>query len=558
MGRALADNRQIYRLVLIAERVQGVDGTLNALSALIAIDDNDRKRVTRDIERQRPFVPVTVRDDLRWDEVARVEVESLDLPGVSVDEGFSRQYRFGDMLAPVVGYVAAVSEAEDGNDPLLDLPGFRIGKAGVEKSYDVPLRGAAGTTQLEVNAVGRTVRVLDRKESEQGVDLTVSIDLDLQRTAVTRLGVESGSAVVVDVRTGEILVMASTPAYDPDAFNRGLSTEEWKALADDPKAPLINKAISGLYAPGSTFKPVVALAGLERGVINPSTMVFCPGVLRLGNLSFHCWRRGGHGSVRLREALTQSCDCYFYEAAKRVGVDKIAQMGRRLGLGAPLGVDLPHERGGLLPTRDWKTARFGTPWSTGETVITGIGQGYVLCTPLQLAVMTARIANGGRAVVPRLARDADLAEAAGVRDNSARDRDRLSPPPGGAGGHVQRRQRRSGHGKGSGDPHPRFCHGRQDRHFAGPAYLSGREKSRRDQERALALGKARPRAVHRIRALRTATLCCSRRHRARRRRFEGGRSGRARHPRSLRSKLERSRVAARGAATQLSQEDRAG
>lgn len=416
MGRALADNRQVYRLVLTAERVQGVDQTLNALSTLITIDDNDRKRVARDIERRRPFVPVTVRDDLRWDEVARVEVESLDLPGVSVDEGFSRQYRFGDMLAPVVGYVAAVSEAEAGDDPLLDLPGFRIGKAGVEKRYDVPLRGAAGTTQLEVNAVGRTVRVLDRKDSEQGVDLTISIDLDLQRTAVSRLGAESGSAVVVDVQTGEILVMASTPAYDPDAFNRGLATEEWKALAEDPKAPLINKAISGLYAPGSTFKPVVALAGLERGVINPSTTVFCPGVLRLGNLSFHCWRRGGHGSVRLREALTQSCDCYFYEAAKRVGVDKIAQMGRRLGLGAPLGVDLPHERGGLLPTRDWKTARFGTPWSTGETVITGIGQGYVLCTPLQLAVMTARIANGGRAVVPRLARDADFAEAAGLAE----------------------------------------------------------------------------------------------------------------------------------------------
>jgi penicillin-binding protein 2 len=208
--------------------------------------------------------------------------------------------------------------------------------------------------------------------------------------------------------------MASTPAYDPEAFNRGLSAEEWRTLVSDPKTPLVNKAISGLYAPGSTFKPVVALAGLERGVITPSTVVLCAGVLRLGNFSFHCWRRDGHGSVRLREALMQSCDCYFYEVAKRVGVDRIAQMGRRLGLGGPLGVDLPHERGGFLPTRSWKMAAFGTPWSMGETVITGIGQGYVLSTPLQLAVITARIANGGRAIVPHLARDADRTKAAGL------------------------------------------------------------------------------------------------------------------------------------------------
>ena len=283
--------------------------------------------------------------------------------------------------------------------------------------------------QLEVNAVGRTVRVLDRRESQPGIDLTLGIDLDLQRTAVSRLGSESGSVVVVDVHMGEILVMASTPAYDPEAFNRGLSAQEWKTLVSDPKTPLVNKAISGLYAPGSTFKPVVALAGLERGVITPSTVVLCAGVLRLGNFSFHCWRRGGHGSVRLREALMQSCDCYFYEVAKRVGVDRIAQMGRRLGLGGPLGVDLPHERGGFLPTRSWKMAAFGTPWSMGETVITGIGQGYVLSTPLQLAVMTARIANGGRAIVPHLARDADRAKALAYR--AVRMRPRSAPPTSG-------------------------------------------------------------------------------------------------------------------------------
>ena len=414
MGRPLADNRQVYRVVMIAERAEPVDRTLDALGTIVALSDNERQRVMRDLQRQRRFIPITVRDDLQWDEVARVEVESIDLPGVSVDEGYSRDYRYGHILAPVLGYVAAVSEEEIGDDPLLEQPGFRIGKAGIEKTYDIPLRGAAGTMQLEVNAVGRVIRELDRKDSLPGADLTLSIDLDLQQMAADRLGSESGSAVVVDVGSGEILAMVSTPAYDPGGFDRGISAEQWKALLKDPKTPLINKAISGMYAPGSTFKPVVALAGLERGVIDPATPVFCPGVLRVGTLSFHCWRRGGHGSLRLREALTQSCDCYFYEVARRVGVDTITETGRRLGLGSPLGVDLPHERGGLLPTRDWKTARLGTRWSMGETVIAGIGQGYVLSTPLQLAIMTARIANGGRAIVPRLARRRDPADFGGA------------------------------------------------------------------------------------------------------------------------------------------------
>jgi penicillin-binding protein 2 len=415
LGRPLAANRPDFRVVLVAERAEDVDGTLDALSTLVALADGDRKRVMRDIGRQRSFIPVAVRDDLNWEDVARVEVNALDLPGVAIEEGQSRVYPYGETFAHVMGYVAAVSETETDGDPLLQLPGFRIGKAGIEKSYDILLRGTGGSSQLEVNAVGRVVRELDRKDGEPGSDLTLAIDLDLQQFAVQRLGAESGAAIVVDVDSGEILAMASTPAYDPSAFNRGLTVEEWKTLASDPKSPLTNKAIAGLYAPGSTFKPVVALAALERGAINPSTSIFCSGALSLGNTQFHCWRRGGHGSLSVREALTQSCDCFFYEAARRVGVDQIAQMGHRLGLGAPLGIDLPHERGGLLPTRDWKTATFGTQWSMGETIITGIGQGYVLSTPLQLAVMAARIANGGRAVVPRIVRDANLAASVGFR-----------------------------------------------------------------------------------------------------------------------------------------------
>jgi penicillin-binding protein 2 len=415
LGRPLAVNRQEFRLVVTAEQARDVERTLDAVARLIAIDEGDRKRVLREVARHRRFDAVPIRDDLDWEDVARIEVNALELPGVDVEEGQSREYPYGDLLSHVLGYVGPVSEAEVAEgDPLLRLPGFRVGKAGIEKRYELPLRGIGGSSKVEVNAVGRVIRELGRNEGESGADLMLALDLDLQRLAVERLGAESGAAVVLDIDTGEVLAMASTPAYDPVAFNRGLAPDEWKALISDPKAPLTNKAIAGQYAPGSTFKPVVALAALERGVMNAATRVFCPGDLRIGSSVFHCWRRGGHGSLALRDALAQSCDCYFYEAARRVGVDRIAAMGKRLGLGVPLGIDLPNERGGLLPTQDWKMATKGKGWSAGETVITGIGQGYVLSTPLQLAMMTARIANGKVAPVPRLVRDAATAESVGL------------------------------------------------------------------------------------------------------------------------------------------------
>jgi penicillin-binding protein 2 len=414
-GRPLALNRQEFRVVIISEQTRDAALTLDLLSQLIAIGDGDRKRVLREIGRQRGFVPVTVRDDLAWEDVARIEVNSLELAGVAVEEGQSREYPYGDLLSHVLGYVGPVSEADIAEgDPLLQLPGFRVGKAGIEKRYESLLRGVGGSSQIEVNAVGRVIRELDRREGDSGADLTLALDLELQQTAVERLGSESGAVVVLDVDSGEVLAMASTPAFDPAAFNRGLTHKEWRALTSDLKSPLINKAISGQYAPGSTFKPVVALAALDRGVIDSKTRVFCPGDFRVGNAIFHCWRRGGHGSLAMRDALIESCDCYFYEVARRVGADQIATMGKRLGLGLPLGIDLPNERAGLLPTAEWKRATRGSSWSMGETVITGIGQGYVLSTPLQLAVMTARIANGKVAPAPRLARSAGIAKLEGA------------------------------------------------------------------------------------------------------------------------------------------------
>lgn len=404
-GRALATNQLDYRIVVVAEEAGDVEATLDALAEVVPVAESDRKRVLKEIKRKRRFVPVTVRENLSWEEVAGIEVNALDLPGISIEEGQSRLYPHGELFSHVVGYVAAVAENDLNGDPLMELPGFRIGKAGVEKVYDLPLRGSGGRSQVEVNAVGRVIRELDRKEGQPGSNLALTVDLELQQYAYDRFGEEVGSAIVIDVQTGDVIALVSNPGYDPNAFARGLTGDEWRALIHNPRGPLHNKAISGQYPPGSTFKPAVALAALEKGAITPQTRIICRGEVSLGSAVFHCWRRGGHGSVDLHLGITQSCDCYFYEVARRTGIDAIAATANRLGIGVPSGIDLPAEKKGLMPTRSWKEAKMGAGWLPGETLVAGIGQGYVLATPLQLAVMTARIANGNYAVAPRLVRE---------------------------------------------------------------------------------------------------------------------------------------------------------
>jgi len=404
-GIPMADNHQNYRLLLIAEDARDVNLTLDALGRIIPIGDGERRRVLRDIGRNRSFVPVTIRENLNWEEVARIEVNTPDLPGIMIDVGQSRFYPYGMDAAHVLGYVAAVSPKETTGDPLLELPGFRIGKAGIEKIHDLALRGSGGSSQVEVNAFGRMIRELSRREGQPGAEVRLTLDLELQRMVGQRLDGESASAVVLDIHSGDVLAMASAPSYDPNAFNTGLSTEEWQAVATNPRGPLTNKAIAGHYAPGSTFKMIVLLAALEKGVISPTAQVFCSGKMELGDAKFHCWRKGGHGLVDAKRGIVESCDVYFYEVARRTGIDRIAAMARKFGLGAPLGLDLPGEGDGLVPTRKWKRKAMNAPWHKGETLITGIGQGYILATPLQLAVMTAKLVNGGVSVTPRVTGD---------------------------------------------------------------------------------------------------------------------------------------------------------
>ncbi len=404
-GRPMAVNRQNYRAMLIPEKAVDVARALDTFSNVVPLSEAETERILREVGRKRRFLPVLVRENLTWDEVARIEVNAPELGGVSIDVGESRHYPDGIYTAPVLGYVSAVSEEEMTGDPLLELPGFRIGKAGLERVHDEALRGRSGTSQVEVNALGREIRELERREVQPGTEAWLTVDLELQKYATRRLGEQSAAAVVMDAHTGDVLTLASTPTFDPNSFNRGLTPEEWRTLIGDPRSPLNNKAIAGQYAPGSTFKMAVALAALESGAVTPDSRVFCPGHVELGNATFHCWKPEGHGTMNMVDGIVQSCDVYFYEIARRTGIDRIAAMARRLGLGAKAGIDLPGEKSGLIPSRAWKKKAKGESWQTGETLLAGIGQGFFLITPLQLAVMTARLVNGGKAVRPRLTKE---------------------------------------------------------------------------------------------------------------------------------------------------------
>ncbi|MDW8443866.1 MAG: penicillin-binding protein 2 [Acetobacteraceae bacterium] len=403
-GEPIAANRQNWRALLVAERSDDVAATLANVAQIVPISEAERARIEREVRRRRRFVPVMVRDFLSWEEMVRLEVNAPDLPGLMTDVGTRRIYPGGEAFAHVVGYVAPPAQADLDGDPMLELPGIRVGRAGIERAHDRVLRGRAGTVQLEVNAVGRVIRELGRQEGTAGQDVTTTLDAGLQRRVAERIAGESAAAVVLDARNGEVLAMASSPSFDPTLFEAGVSAAQWREWTTNRRAPLINKAIAGLYAPGSTFKMVVALAALEARTVSPGERIACAGVTELGDAKFHCWRKGGHGALDMREAIKQSCDCYFYEVARRTGIDRIAAMANRFGLGVPLAIELPGARPGLIPTRAWKQATFGKPWALGETLVHGIGQGYIQTTPLSLAVMTARMVNGGRAVEPHVTR----------------------------------------------------------------------------------------------------------------------------------------------------------
>jgi penicillin-binding protein 2 len=410
-GVELAANRRNYRVLLVAEQAtEGVEEAVDTLSKVIVLTDQQKKRILHDVAQNKKFAPVPIAENLSWEEFSRINLHLPYLSGVQPDVGETRAYPFGPEISHLLGYVAAVSpqDMRNDDDPLLSLPGFRIGKRGIEEAYDKDLRGEAGASRVEVNAYGRVIRELSRDQTLPGKDVYLTIDCQLQRFIAEQLQDQSAACVVMDAKTGDVLSLVSTPGYDPNLFNVGISNAQWKALTNDDHKPLLDKVVSGSYPPGSTFKTAMALAAMDNGMADFA--VNCTGSMRLGDHTFYCdaWRIGGHGHVDLPRGIQVSCDIFFYEVARRLGIDKMAQAAHAMGLGSPTGIELPGELGGLIPTRAWKQARFGAPWQQGETLVTGIGQGYVLATPIQLCMLAARIATG-RAVVPRLIHQVGLA-----------------------------------------------------------------------------------------------------------------------------------------------------
>ena len=421
-GKQVAGNEQNYRIVITREGAGDVDMVLNRLSHVISMTQDAMDRAKKDIARNSKFVPVTVADRLSWDDFSRVALNAPALPGVMPEVGLSRIYPRDADFAHVVGYVGPVSEKDlaslENPDPLLTIPKFQIGKIGVERWMEDDLRGAAGNSRIEVNSVGRVMRELERTEGKPGKDLRLTIDADVQNFVQARLGDESAACVVMDVDNGDIIAAASSPSFDPNLFVRGISNLDYSILTSNDHRPLANKVVQGVYPPGSTFKMMTALAALEAGVIDMDTRISCRGYIEMGSRKAHCWKRGGHGTVDLTRSLAESCDVFYYEVALKVGIDKIAAMCKRFGLGQRYELPMSAISEGTIPNKDWMLEKHGQDWRMGDTINAAIGQGYVLASPLQLAVMVARIASG-KVVLPRLVRsvggkDVALAAAAPI------------------------------------------------------------------------------------------------------------------------------------------------
>ena len=406
-GKLIAGNEQNYRVLITRETAGDVELVLKRLASLIPLTEDDITQTLDEVMSLNPFVPVTVAERLSWTDFSKIAVNAPALPGVVPEVGQSRRYPLDFDFAHVVGYVGPVSEkdlaGDPDPDPLLMIPKFQIGKIGVEKWLEDDLRGEAGTKRIEVNSAGRVMRELDREEGLPGANIRLTIDADVQNFAQARLGEESAAVVVMDVTNGDIICCASAPSFDPNLFVRGISHTEYNALTENDHRPLANKTVSGAYPPGSTFKVVTGLAALEAGLTTPETKVSCPGHIEFGERRFHCWKRSGHGSVNFERSLAESCDVYYYDMAQKVGIEKIAEMGRKLGLGIRHDLPMSAVTAAIMPDKAWKMETYKQEWRIGDTINASIGQGYVLASPLQLAVMTARIASG-RAVAPRLVR----------------------------------------------------------------------------------------------------------------------------------------------------------
>ncbi len=410
-GITLAKNSQDYRVIVIPERASDLEKTLDHVSQVSELSPSQRERIRKDVKQNPKFVPILVKDNVDWETFSALNMKLHALPGIVAEVGQGRSYPENGVFSHVLGYIgrAGSRDIADDDDPLLRQPTFRIGKTGVEASQEETLRGASGQLKVEVNARGRIVREWPDPDSRAtpGKDVWLTLDSELQEFAAAQFATEdegddSGGICVIDVITGELRTLLSMPAFDANLFVSGLTQSDMDRMNNDPKRPQYNKVIAGGYPPASTFKMAVMLAALESGLINPQKKVFCSGKTKVGNRTFHCWKRRGHGRMDMRDALKQSCDTYFYDISQLIGIEPIANVARRLGLGQSYDISIGGGIAGIVPDGEWKRNRLGTGWRTGDTLNASIGQGFVLATPLQLAVMTARIANTLEAVEPHL------------------------------------------------------------------------------------------------------------------------------------------------------------
>jgi penicillin-binding protein 2 len=406
-GEVLASNQESYRAVLVPSLARDVRGVLKRFGNWVPITPDDQEKLILRAKRQPPHTPLVIAQDLTFEQIAAIELQAPHLPGVSTQAAPQRQYFHGRTVGHVVGYTGATERLAMDDDPVLRLPGMRTGKTGIERGQELGLRGAGGMVQSEVDSRGRIVRHLDRTEPQPGHDVVLTIDTTLQAQILAKLAAHRRAAcVVMEVATGEVLALASVPTFDPNDFARGATTQGWQRLQTQRDDPMNNRAAQGLYPPGSTFKMVTALAALEAGVIDLKTKIACDGRFDYYDTTYRCWKRSGHGTCDLHMAMRESCDCFFYETVRRTGIEALAAMARRLGFGQSYVSGLANVKRGLIPDPDWKRGRFNRSWTGGETILAGIGQGYVLTTPLQLAVMMSRLATG-KAILPTFVRQAE-------------------------------------------------------------------------------------------------------------------------------------------------------
>lgn len=404
-GRMLAQNVPTYSLELIPEQIENLDETLGKLRQLLDISDEKIDQFQKQRKRNKTFTSTPLLQNLSEEDVAKFAVVRPYFPGVDVYARSVRYYPYGDLAAHVVGYVGRINEQELKNLPSAEYRGTDfIGKIGIEKTYENELHGTAGYEELETNAQARAVNTVSTTEPIAGANIYLTLDIDLQKIAYDALHEYNGAAVAIDIKTGAVLVFASRPGFDPNPFVSGISGKDYKALQESPDQPLYNRALRGLYPPGSTAKPFLALAGLEYGVTDFGHRLFCPGYYKLPNVDhkYRDWKKWGHGMVDMNEAITQSCDVYFYDLAMALGIDKMHEFMDKFGFGKRTGIDLVGEVDGLMPSKDWKRSNRSQAWFPGETLITGIGQGYMQVTPLQLARATATLANHGKVIAPHL------------------------------------------------------------------------------------------------------------------------------------------------------------